>query len=61
MSYHAKKPREKKLKIHVEKMWYVAIEDETGAEVDIDYCFGTRDDAMRDGQRMLKNLQEVKV
>ena len=61
MSYEAKKPRKKQLKIKLTRMWYIAIEDETGLELDVDYCFGTREDAMRDGQRMLKELQEEQV
>ena len=49
-----KKPR---LKIHLQRAWYVAIEDENECEVDNDWCFGTREDAMRDGERMLKDLK----
>lgn len=67
MSYQAKKPRKKSmrvrtgLKVRTVKCWYVTVEDETGTEVDHDWCFGTREDAMRDGERMLKAMQEADV
>lgn len=59
MSYQAKKPRKKRLKVKLTRCWYVTVEDENGFEVDNDYCFGTREDAMRDGERMLKAMQEA--
>ena len=59
MSYQAKKPRKKGLTVKVQRMWYVAIEDETGCEVEVDYCFGTREDALRDGQKLKEALLAV--
>lgn len=52
-----KKPKKHKLKIRLYRAWYVSIEDENENEVDNDWCFGTREDAMRDGERMLKDLK----
>lgn len=59
MSYQAKKPRKKGLKVKVQRMWYVAVEDETGCEVEVDYCFGTREDALRDGEQLKEALLEI--
>ena len=36
----------------------MTVEDENEFEIDNDWCFGTREDAMRDGQKMLKAIQE---
>lgn len=52
-----KKPKKHMPKIRLTRAWYVSIEDENECEVDNDWCFGTREDAMRDGERMLKNLK----
>lgn len=59
MSYQAKKPRKKRLTVKVQRMWYVAIEDETGCEVEVDYCFGTREDALREGEKMKKDILDA--
>lgn len=52
-----KKQKKHRLKIRLTRAWYVAIEDENECEVDNDWCFGTRKDALRDGERMLKDLK----
>lgn len=54
------KRREKRrtLRVRLTKAWYVEVIDENEDEVENDWCFGTRADAMADGQKMKKALIE---
>lgn len=61
MTYHAKKPRKKQLRIKIEKCYYVSIVDETETELEVDYCFGTREDAMQCGKQLMDDYLEVIV
>ena len=53
--------KQKRLKVKLTRCWYVTVEDENEFEIDNDWCFGTREDAMRDGQKMLKAIQDQEV
>lgn len=57
MAYKAKNPRKKQLRIRIEKCWYVTVENETETELDNDLVFGTRADAEKCGQKMLKIME----
>lgn len=57
MSYHAKKPRKKRLRISLTKCWYVAVVDEEDNELLNDWYFGTREDAMRYGQKLMDEVK----
>lgn len=59
MTYRAKKPRKKGLRVKIEKCYYVAIVDETETELEVDYCFGTREDAMQCGQQLRDDYLEA--
>ena len=59
MAYKAKNPRKKRLRVKIEKCWYISIVDETDTEIDNDYCFLDRKEAVRAGNILKKNLEEV--
>lgn len=50
------KKKRRGLRIRLTKAWYVEVVDEDDCEVVNDWCFGTRKDAMADGQKMKKEL-----
>lgn len=59
MTYHAKKPRKKQLRIKIEKCYYVSLVDETETEIENDYCFGTRSDAEQCGKKLKEAYQNI--
>ena len=56
MSYRAKKPRKKKLRIVLEKCWLVSVVDENDNELDSDFCFLPRENALAEGKKMKREL-----
>ena len=54
MTYKAKNPRKKGLRVKIEKAYRISIVDENESEWADDWCFGTREDALREGQKLLK-------
>lgn len=59
MTYRAKKPRKKGLRVKIEKCWYISIVDETDTEIENDYCFLDRKEAEKAGQILKRNLEEA--
>lgn len=59
MSYHAKKPRKKRLRVVVERCYRVSVVDENDDELDDDFCFLTREEAKQAGEEMKRELLEV--
>lgn len=59
MTYRAKKPRKRRLTVKLEKAYRISIVDENEAELAEDWCFGTRDDALREGQKLLKQTVDL--
>lgn len=59
MAYKAKKPRKKRLRVKLERCYYVSLVDETETELENDYCFGTREDALRCGKRLKEAYQRA--
>lgn len=50
------KNKRRGLRIRLTRAWLVEVVDQDDCEVDYDWCFGTRKDAMGDGQRMKEDL-----
>lgn len=58
MTYKAKKPRMKRLMVKLEKAYRISIVDENENEWVEDWCFGTREDALREGRKLLNETRE---
>jgi len=50
------KKKRRGLRIRLTRAWLVEVVDQDDCEIAGDWCFGTREDAMADGQRMKKEL-----
>lgn len=58
MSYHAKKPRKKRLRVVVERCYRVSVVDENDDELVEDFCFLTREEAKQAGEILKRQLLE---
>lgn len=59
MTYKAKKPRKRRLVVKLEKAYRISIVDENEEEWAEDWCFGTREDALREGQKLLEQTIDL--
>lgn len=59
MTYRAKKPRKRRLTVKLEKAYRISIVDENEVEWAEDWCFGTREDALSEGQKLLKQTVDL--
>jgi len=53
----AEKSRKSKLKVTIQKAYYVAVEDSTGKEIKSDFTFLSKDEAQKIGEKMKQEIE----